>query len=125
MSSTNHANSLRIAARILLVCWAAFWTYFLIANLFDNSNTVPASEQTKGYAFIITGLLIIWSLTILAWRKEMLGGATLVGLGTVLTVLYLVSPPQNMQIQNVLTTAVLLGALPLLAGMLFWISSKR
>lgn len=125
MSSTKSAYSLRISARILLGCWALFWTYFLGANLFENSNTVPSSERMKGYTFVISGLLLIWGLTIFAWRKEKLGGAMLAGLGTVLMIFYFASSPQNMLIQNVLSTAILLGALPLLAGILFWIASKR
>ncbi len=123
-AATRRTNVFRIAARLVVVCWAAFWTYFLGANLIDNSSTAPASEKLKGYIFIISGLLLVWSLTILAWRKQKIGGLMLLILGALLFTAYLIFPPQNIQIADRLTTAFLLGALPFVGGVLFLCSVK-
>ncbi|MBK6911610.1 MAG: LPXTG cell wall anchor domain-containing protein [bacterium] len=116
---------LRTIARVILGLWVLFWTYFLGANLLDNRHTVPSSEQTKGYAVIIGGLAMLWGLAYLAWRKEKLGASLLVGLGGALMIGYMISPPRNMQTGDALTTALLLGGAPLLAGILLWASPKR
>lgn len=125
MSTSKQANLVQIAAKIIISGWAAFWTYFLGANLIDNSSTVPASEQTKGYFFIVIGLLLVWGLTIFAWRKQKIGGMVLLTFGVVLTTAYLISPPSNMLIADRMITAALLGALPIIGGVLFTLSAKN
>lgn len=123
--STARPEWLRTIARSILGLWVLFWTCFLGANLFDNSSTVPASEQAKGYTIVFGGLILIWGLAFLAWRKEKLGASLLVGLGAALMIGYMISPPSKMQTGDALTTALLLGGAPLLAGVLLWLSPKR
>jgi len=123
--ATARPEWLRTIARSILGLWVLFWTYFLGANLLDNSSTVPPSEQTKGYLVIFSGLLLIWGLALLAWRKEKLGASLLVGLGAALLIGYMISPPTKMQGGDVFTTALLLGGAPLLAGVLLWAAPKR
>ena len=122
---TSRPAWLRTIARSMIGLWILFWTYFLGANLLDNSSTTPAAEQTKGYIAIIGGLLLVWTLGVLAWRKERLGASLLVGLGAALMIGYMISPPSKMQADAVFTTALLLGGAPLLAGILLWASPKR
>ncbi len=125
MSTSKPVNPINVAAKVLLACWAAFWTYFLGANLIDNTNTAPQSEQTKGYVFIICGLLLVWSLTIFAWRNQKIGGMVLLAFGIVLVAAYLISPPLNMLIADRMITAALLGVLPMCSGALLLASTKR
>lgn len=125
MEYSKQTNRLRLLARLLIIAWALFWTYFLGANLMGNANTTPTGEQTKGYVVIIGGLLLIWTLGYLAWRKERFGASLLVGFGAVLMIGYIFVHPQLMQFGNVLSTAAMLGASPLLAGILLWIAQKR
>ncbi|MCB9358184.1 MAG: hypothetical protein H6505_06385 [Calditrichaeota bacterium] len=116
---------LRTVARTILGIWIVFWTYFLGANLLDNLRTTSASEQAKGYLAILTGLVLIWGLGVLAWRKERVGASLLVGLGLALLIGYLLSPPTRMVANDVVSTALLLGGVPFLAGFLFWAAPKR
>lgn len=122
---SSRMNWLRTAARLLLMIWAFFWTYFLGANLLDNTSTTPASERTKGYLFIISGLILVWSATLLAWRKEQLGRTVLLALGVLLIVFYLALPAPNLLIQDKLMTAGLIGGLPILAGLMLIIAGKK
>ncbi len=125
MSTSKQTNLVQVAAKIIISGWAAFWTYFLGANLIDNSSTVPVSEQTKGYFFIVIGLLLVWGLTIFAWRKQKIGGMVLLAFGVVLVAAYLISPPPNMLIADRMVTAALLGVLPMCSGALLLASTKR
>ncbi|MBL0063150.1 MAG: hypothetical protein IPP40_17130 [bacterium] len=125
MTDSKRKNLVQVTAQIVISGWAAFWTYFLGANLIDNTKTAPKSEQTKGYFFIIIGLLLVWGLTVFAWRKQKIGGMVLLAFGVVLTAAYFISPPPNMLIADRFITAALLGAFPILAGALFILPTKR
>lgn len=123
-STTTGGWRLRIA-RLVISIWAFFWTYFLGANLLDNQNTVPASEQTKGYLVMASALLFIWGLTILVWRRPKLGGIIAGAVGLFMAGAYLISPPSAMAYGTVVSTALMLGGAPFVAGVLLWLSQSR
>ena len=116
---------LRAAARGTIGLWTLFWTYFLVANLLDNQQTVPASEQAKGYRFIFAGLILVWSALLLVWRKEHIVRIVLPALGVLLVVLFLAMPAPNLPTQSRLITAGLIGGLPILAGLLLIFVGKQ
>ncbi len=122
--TASRTNGLRFTAQLIVTLWASFWSYFLVADLLDNAHTTPASEQTKGYAFIIGGLLIVWVGTVLAWRKPKTGGLVLLALGALLSLGYMAWPSPNLLSADRLMTSALLGGLPFLAGVLLWVAHR-
>lgn len=122
--TASRPSGLRIAAQLTITLWALFWSYFLIANLLDNAHTTSASEQTKGYAFILGGLLFVWGGSLLAWRMPQKSGVILLVLGALLSLGYMALPSANLLTADNLMTSALLGGLPFLAGVLLWVAHR-
>lgn len=120
--TASRTNGLRFSAQLIVTFWASFWSYFLVANLLDNAHTTPASEQTKGYAFIMCGLLVVWGASLLAWRMPQKSGVILLVLGALLSLGYMAWPSPNLLTADRLMTSALLGGLPFLAGVLLWVA---
>jgi uncharacterized membrane protein len=121
----SNTNWLRRAARLFVIAWAFFWSYFLLANLFDNTEIIPESEKTKGYMIIFSALILVWGASFFAWKKERIGGLVLLMLGIALAALYLMFRVSNLAIGDQFVTAALLGLLPIVSGVLFFLAAKR
>jgi hypothetical protein len=116
-SSTFNSEMRRNIARVIITCWAAFWVYYLCANLFAEIRQ-PSAESLKGYGFITAGLLLVSGLTWLTWKRERVARYVLTLFGLLLIVSYFIWSPPHMQGFDKILTALLLGLPLLLSGIL-------
>lgn len=116
------AGRCRLAARILSILWAGFWTFFGIAQGFAEPSSNP-------WTYVVVYSCIVFLLivpTVLAWRREVLGGWLLVGSGTLVGTVALVGILIGGDIDAAPAVATVL-AFPLpavLAGYLFLRAGK-
>jgi len=64
----------RLALRLLLLAWAGFWLWFVVANLVSDLRTVP-------WWIPVAWLTSLPTLVVLGWKKPLLGGIALIAAG--------------------------------------------
>jgi hypothetical protein len=111
------SNGFKIAAAIILALTVLFW---LITSVFGMISGMSGGI----YNLIIMSFIII--LTFLAWKRQLLGGLLLSGLGVLLAIYFFLLPTD---IQTI-TPQLLFMCLPVtIAGLFFieadWTSKKR
>lgn len=96
----------RLAGRVILVLWAGFWSWFLVA---DTAGHVIKEQSMVALLYGGGLLLAILSLGFVAWVRPRLGGTALIAYAAFAVYFFAGAP------------AVLLMALPpAAAGLLLW-----
>jgi len=102
-------------ARVLMLLWAAFWTYLILGNFVSEVQN-PSGESGKGYLIMSAALLGVILLTWLTWKRQHLAKYFLIGLGLVAIIGYMLLLAPNFTLFNKTLTALLLGLPLLLTG---------
>lgn len=100
-------------ARALATLWAGFWLWFFVVESLYYHTPLPvmALWVTLGLFFVL--------LTVMAWRRETVGGALLAAVGIAASVVYAWRPPPDLSLRVVLATTAMFGVPPFVAGVLF------
>jgi len=112
-------KAIEYIARGLALLWAAFWTFFFIA---ESLAWHTAVGRTMIWSCI--GLVFVL-LALAAWRWEVAGGLLLVIAGLLAMVAYLIWGPTDLPVSTRINATVLFGLPPTLAGALFMIHHHR
>ena len=112
-----HINLCKIAAAVVLGLTILFW---LFTSIYGMMAGVPREVNN----LIIMGAVII--LTFLAWKRLLLGGLLLCGLGIVLALYFFLLPTD---LQTIMPHLLFMCLPTTIAGLLFieadWTSRKR
>lgn len=111
------SQSFRIAAEIILALTVLFW---LITSI---------SGMVKGVTREVNNLLIMVAVVIfaiVAWKRPLLGGLVLCGMGVILAIYFFLSPTD---LQTIIPFLLLMCVPVTLAGLIFieaeWVTRKR
>jgi hypothetical protein len=105
-------------ARALALAWAGFWTFFFVAESWAWHTPVHAALPWVG-----VGLLFV-VVALLAWRWELAGGLVLVVVGLSAGIADAIWSPPRLPVLSRVLTAVVLGAPPIAAGILFLVHRR-
>jgi hypothetical protein len=111
---------MRLAARLILVVWAGFWIFFVVASAFGSGGkgNPMAGESLKGILTVV-GVVLVCSVAIfIAWRPPRVAGIVSILIGILVTGAFLsVARPGFV--------LVLIALPPFLSGALFLIGSGQ
>ncbi len=107
-----HPGMARDLARLIAGVWAFFWTWFGMASGLAEGMSIPGTLVHMAPGLLFTA--VVW----LAFRHPTAGGLALL-LGAFLIFIYYPLMASHMAASVVATTVLMLGAPPLIAGLLF------
>jgi hypothetical protein len=114
---------MRLIARVVSLCWAAFWVFFGVASGLGEGLTLAGTLVHAA----APGLIFLGS-ALLAWWSEPVGGVGLVLEGLLVFITYPAMATGRLSAQTISLVVLAMGAPPLVAGLLFlssWRSSRR
>jgi multidrug efflux pump subunit AcrB len=109
-----------LSARLIVVLWAGFWIFFAVGSAIGGGGKADtsASEGLKGALTVAAIVLVCAGAIYLAWRRPLVAGISEILIGIAAMGAYLsISRPGSVML--------IIGLPPLLAGILFLISSIR
>lgn len=109
---------MRLSARLIVVLWACLWILFAVGSAIGDgrNNDIRASESLKGILTVAAIVLVCVGAIYLAWRRPIVAGISEILIGIAAMGAYLsISRPSSVML--------IIGLPPLLAGILFLISS--
>jgi peptidoglycan/LPS O-acetylase OafA/YrhL len=112
---------MRFSARLIIILWAAFWIFFVLASVVgvgeQDKAGIPVRERIKGF-LAAGGIIFVCAGSVyLAWRRFLAAGLTLTSIGIVATVVSLSRPPGSFPV------FLIMGLPPLVSGILFLLSA--
>jgi len=107
-----------VIARALALIWAAFWTFFFVAESW--AWRAPARILT----FWSGAGLVFMILALVPWGWEMTGGVLLAVAGPSIGLAYAIWSPAGLPLSNRMITNAFLSGPPLLAGLLLLIRHR-
>ncbi|HLV79624.1 MAG TPA: hypothetical protein VKT32_05055 [Chthonomonadaceae bacterium] len=116
--------TLRWIARILILAWACWWTFFAVAStLFEGPDSIYV---TGGWhkALLPCGLaaLVFLGSALLAWRWEAAGAVLLIAEGLLVCLAYYPIGFLHGSLNTILFVLLTLATPPIVAGLLFFLS---
>jgi hypothetical protein len=95
-------TALPIAAAIPLLLWTAFWSWFVLANLFSDGLALPP----------VLVLAVLWGTAALCWWRPRLGALALLGIAaTAIAGLAVDSPVRWVPVWSIAAPCVAIAAL--------------
>ena len=113
-------KAMRLSARVILVSWAGFWIFFVVGSAIGGGAKAdaPSSESLKGILAVVGVVLVCLGAVYSAWRPPVVAGISSILIGILVAGVYLgIARPDSV--------LVLIALPPLLAGILFLMSSRR
>ena len=113
-------KGIRLSARLIVVLWAGFWIFFAVGSAIGDGGKTDTSggEGLKGAIAVATIVLFCAGAIYLAWRRPLVAGISEILIGIAAMGAFLsISRPESVML--------IIGLPPLLAGILFLISSIR
>lgn len=111
---------MRIAALIIGLIWAGFWTWFgLASGISEGLDVIGVIIHTS-----MPGLFFFITIAV-AWKRGVVGGILLIFLGLVVAIGYPLMVVGKFPATTIVAVLITMALPPLMSGALFWKASWK
>jgi hypothetical protein len=111
---------MRIAALIIGLIWAGFWTWFgLASGISEGLDVIGIIIHA-----IMPGLFFFTTIAV-AWKRGVVGGILLIFLGLVVAIGYPLMVVGKFPATTIVAVLITMALPPLMSGALFWKASWK